>query len=263
MKARARRSIGGWSLSFALAWAGLAGAPAARGQETSFGSSSKAAGEAALIGILYDLKQTQLREKTKETTATYKNVIFEFMQADWDESVLNRYFRVTRPVYTTQLSIQSMSANHAPKAFGVEDVVEPRMWVVHYKGQVSPPEDGLYRFSGYADDIMAVRVNGRVVLVTARPDCRPPVALWNPPTGHADFTDGDWISLKAGESVDFDVLVGERPGGNFSAVLHVAKQGATFGGGKPPLFKLAAGTKNDPKLKAAPDTNWSVWSAKQ
>lgn len=246
-----------------LLLAGLLGAPVARAQDELFGSSTKREGEAALIGILYDLKQTQLRERTKETGSTYKAVIFEFMESGWDESVLNRYFRVTRPVYATQLAIQSMSANQAPKAFGVEDVVEPRMWVVHYKGQVAPPEDGLYRFSGYADDIMAVRVNGRVVLVTARPDCRPPASIWRPPTGYADFTHGDWIALKAGETVDFDVLVGERPGGSFSAVLHVAKQGVAIPGGRPPIFKLAAGTPNGPRVKAGADTSWSVWSAKQ
>jgi hypothetical protein len=240
-----------------------AAAPFAAAQDdSSFGTSTKT-GEAALIGILYDLKQTQQREPTKETTASYRHVLTEFYQSDWDEAVLNRYFRVSRPVYTTQIAIEAMSADQAPKAFGVDHVVEPRMWAVHYKGQVAPPEDGLYRFSGQADDIMAVRVNGRLVLVAGQRDCLPPPGVWSPPepTQPNSPTHGDWIALKAGETVDFDVLIGERPGGRFHAHLFVSKQGAPFQGSRPPYFKLAAGTKT-PKT-GAPETSWSVWNGKQ
>lgn len=53
-----------------------------------------------------------------------------------------------------------MSAGQAPQGFGVEEVVEPRMWVVHYKGQVVAPMDGVYRLAGYADDFIAGRING-------------------------------------------------------------------------------------------------------
>jgi hypothetical protein len=241
----------------------LGGASHALAQDdSSFGTSTKT-GEAALIGILYDIKQTQQRERTKETERTYRDVLVEFFKSDWDEAVLNRYFRVTRPVYTTQIAIPHMSANQAPKAFGVDHVVEPRMWAVHYKGQVSPPEDGVYRFSGAADDIMAVRVGGRLILVTGRPDCLPPSTIWQSPEpkGSGDYRDGDWIALKAGEVVDFDVLIGERPGGNFYAQLHITKQGANFSGPRPPLFKLAAGTTS--RVQASPDTSWSVWTGKQ
>ena len=56
---------------------------------------------------------------------------------------------------------------------------------------------------------------------------------------------GDWIELKAGQPVDIDILVGERPGGVFYGVLLYQKRGETYGvdhEGRPilPLFQVAA-----------------------
>jgi hypothetical protein len=44
-------------------------------------------------------------------------------------------------------SSPDMMAGVAPKAFGVEKTVEPNHWLIHYKGRVSPPENGRYRFA--------------------------------------------------------------------------------------------------------------------
>lgn len=251
------------ALSSSLCLAAFLATMAARApaQDEAFGTTANS-GQAALIGILYDLKQTQQREPTKETERTYRNVITEFLQSNWDEGVLNRYFRVTRPVYTTQVFIPGMNADEAPKAFGVSDVVKPRMWVVHYKGQVAPPQAGVYRFSGDADDIIAVRINDRLVLVAGREDCLPPKSVWKPaePDAPGNRRPGDWISLKAGEAVDFDVIIGERPGGQFNARLFVEKQGESTDN-RPPVFKLAPTPETG--RGAGPDTSWSVWTAKQ
>jgi hypothetical protein len=43
--------------------------------------------------------------------------------------------------------------------------VQPSNWIIHYKGQVSPPSAGTYRFWGTADDLIAVAVNGKTELV--------------------------------------------------------------------------------------------------
>ncbi|MFA6288296.1 MAG: hypothetical protein WC661_13005 [Opitutaceae bacterium] len=241
-------------------------ATAARAQDAAFGSAEKQ-GQSALIGILYDLKQTQQREPTKENERTYRTVIASFLQSNWDEDILNRYFRVTRPVYTTQIFIPTINADQAPKAFGVSDVVKPRMWVVHYKGQVSPPVNGVYRFSGDADDIIAVRVNGRTVLVAGQPDCQPPPSVWkaSEPDGPNRRRPGDWLSLKAGDIMDLDIIIGERPGGQFRALLYIEKQGSNLAA-KPPIFKLAPTPPPDAKARGAdfgPDTPWSIWTAKQ
>ena len=240
----------------------LAGGARAGAQETSsFGSSKMSGGGAALIGILYDLKQTQQRQPTAETPKSYRGVVTEFLESNWDQGILNRYFRVTRALYTTQIFIPSMNADEAPKAFGVSDVVKPRMWLVHYKGQAAPAEGGVYRFLGDADDILAVRINGRLLLVAGRPDCLPPKSVWHSTEPDSrGMTFGDWISLKAGEIVDLDFIIGERPGGIFRAIVWIEKQGVSSGQ-RPPLFKLAPSSPG--RGDYGPDTSWSIWSAKQ
>lgn len=242
-----------------LAFALLASAARAQPTDNDFGSTTMQPGQAALIGILYDFKQNQQRETIKPDR--YPNIIAEFLKDDWDESKLDKYFRVSRPLYATRIYIPRMSAEEAPKAFGVEDVVKPRLWIVHYKGQVSPPEAGTYRFAGHADDILIVRINGRIVLLSNLGSSKPPGVDWRASSLSDNLTHGDWITLKAGEITDMDVIVGEHPGGVFNAYLYLEKQGAPAG--RPPIFKLAPGAPAKLDRPAGSDTSWSIWSAKQ
>jgi hypothetical protein len=120
--------------------------------------------------------------------------------------------------------------------------------LVHYKGQVSPPEDGTYRFLCYADDMIAVAVNGKTICQGSRRDMHLE-SVWTssekrrgPDAGNGDLAFGDWIELKKDVPVDLDVIVGERPGGQFCAFLLYEKQGAKYstpGGGEVyPIFQL-------------------------
>jgi hypothetical protein len=231
-----------------------------------FGRESNA--EAGLIGILYDFKQTQKRQPTGVKPPVYERIVEEFLRKDWSESVLNRYFRATRPLYTTQIFIPLMDAGEAPRAFGMQDVIKPAQWVVYYKGQVSPPEDGNYRFLAYSDDFMAVAVNGRTVCIGARFDPK----TWRPTekgprvaAANGNLTYGDWIPLKKDEPIDLDVIIGECPGGLFCAFLLYEKQGVEYpkdavGQPKYPLFQLAphstpVGTANtEPPFSLSPLT---------
>ncbi len=201
----------------------------ARAQET-FGT-HESHGEAALIGIFYDLKQTQQRKPTGISLDDYDKIVSDFINKKWDEAVLGPYFRTVRSLYTTQIFIPLFSAGEAPKAFDVQGIVQPRMWLAHYKGQVSPPEDGTYRFVGYGDDICAVAVDEKTVLVAALFN----VPGWKAPDSPKisidrgrHLTAGDWITLKKDQIIDLDVIIGERPGGTFGAFLLYEKQGVTY-----------------------------------
>ena len=206
--------------------------------------------EAALIGVMYDLKQTQSHQGSAVGPTEYSAVVDEFLTKHWDESVLNRYYRVSRPLYTTQIFIPNMQAVLAPKAFGAEKTVQPSLWVIHYKGQVSPPSPGTYRFWGCADDALAVAVNGKTELVACRPDMPVPQNGWKQtdPDGAQAADDplrpGDWFTVKADDIVDLDVIIGERPGGLFNAFLMIEKQGEKYkkdAQGHPvlPIFQIA------------------------
>ncbi len=223
-----------------------------------FGEST--ASEAAMIGIFYDLKQTQDHKASNVDAGSYFKVIDEFLSGGWNEAVLNRYYRVSTPLYTTQIYIPSISADAAPKAFGAAKTVKPSRWVIHYKAQVAPPEPGTYRFVGSADDVIAVAINGKTNLVAPlrnEPGKTFPLTNWNSSSprgmraGGGQFVNGDWVEIKKGQVIDLDVIVGERPGGVFSAFLMVEKQGATYQPGKGgpilPIFQVAPYETPDPK----------------
>jgi hypothetical protein len=206
-------------------------------------------GEAALIGIMYDLKQDPSRHPTTENSNTYFDVVTEFLKKGWDEDVLNRYYRVSNPVYTTQIFVPNMSADSAPKAFGAEKTVQPSNWIIHYKGQVSPPSAGTYRFWGTADDLIAVAVNGKTELVyyLTIPKGVPGVWEETDPEGQvaadSNLRPGDWFTVEANGTIDLDVIIGERPGGYFNAFLMIEKKGETYVGGPNapvlPIFQVA------------------------
>lgn len=194
-----------------------------------FGSRERS--ESALIGIFYDLKQDQ-RGETKRVN--YFDVVAEFLNSDWDEGVLNDFYRVSRPLFATSVFIPYIKAEAAPTAFGAEKTVDPGQWLIHYKGQVVAPRAGTFRFVGMADDLLAVAVDESTVLVAGLFRLRFP-KKWYPSTTDPDLkapcgpmVGGDWFTVKAGEIVDLDILIGERPGGGFGAWLEIEEKGIYY-----------------------------------
>jgi hypothetical protein len=212
---------------------------------------------ASMVGILYDLKQDQARKPVPMNTKLYGTVIDEFISSGWDEAVLNRYFRAARPLYTTQIFIPLMPAQAAPKAFEVENIVKPMFWLIHYKGQVSAPTSGAWRFWGYGEEVCNVAINGKNVLVSNWREITTPTVNWKSteppgqPVASGHLRAGDWIELKAGQVVDIDVLIGERGGGVFCSFLLIEKRGDSYAkvNGQPvlPVFQLAPHDTPQPK----------------
>lgn len=213
-----------------------------------------------MVGIFYDLKQTQQRKPVPETKSDYPKILDRFVVSGFDEAILNRYFRAGRPLYTTQIITGRIKAHAAPKAFGVADVVEPSYWLIHYKGQIAPPADGNYRFVGFADNVLVVAINGRVVLVSNLAGTELRTLGWkspavNEPKVAADPRSkyGDWVELRADQAVDIDILIGERPGGSFNATLLYQKQGERYPTNDQgeiilPLFQLAPFPMTDARV---------------
>jgi hypothetical protein len=195
-----------------------------RDTDSMFGSSKRTAG--ALIGILYDFKQDQKRQKIDMDRDTFEHSVAQFVDSGWDEGLINKYYRVPRALYTTQLQIPTINADVAPRAFGVEKTVQPQKWMVHYKGQVAAPEDGTYRFVGNSDDFVVVAVNGKTVLVAEMPGTPMGVKWYAKEAPPGDYqAAGDWIPFRAGEPVDLDIVTGESPGGQYRCKLAIQKKG--------------------------------------
>jgi hypothetical protein len=119
--------------------------------------------EGALIGILYDFKQTPAREPIEMNLRKYYATIENFMNSGWDEGELRDFYRSTKAIYATQIFISMRRDSEAPAAFGVQKHVRPAYWMAHYKGQVIPPKPGTYRFVASADGFMAIAVNNKTI----------------------------------------------------------------------------------------------------
>ena len=234
-------------------------------------------GKIGLKGTFYDLKQTRSRKKVDEISMKrYGEVIAGFSTGGWKEDFLAQYYRIRHAVASKMIFIPLTPAEDGPKAFRVDDRVKPTMWIVHYRGQVVPPQGGTYRFIGAGDNVMLVGINGKLVLDRC----------WNhpiiPSTGSFDYHDeysriprkigeGSPVTVVAGQKYQIDVLIGEEPGVHFFAFLLIEKEGVTpktNPQGQPlfPIFRFAAAP--EPKITADvpvpphdPDMPaWSVWN---
>ena len=121
-------------------------------------------GGEGLRGTFYDLKQTRNKTPTSiKDVPAFVHQLDLFLQSGWNESLLSQYFRAPTPLYATQIFVPLIASEQAPKAFGVENEVQPALWMALYKGQVSPPESGTYYFVGGGDNILIVRLRGSIV----------------------------------------------------------------------------------------------------
>jgi hypothetical protein len=246
---------GGSDVAFNVGDTSATGAGAAGGAAVPFFGFRESRGGGSLTGKFYDLKQLKNGQPSKlDQQNGYPAELKNFVSA-WNSSALEKYFVGPNPLYTTQIFIPKMNADQGPLAFGLGGRVQPKMWVVHYKGNVVPSEGGTYRFVGMADDILVVRFNGKVVLDcgTTNPTGHAPQQFYAP-TGiqldpkmgwYKGLGRGDPFQVQGGESYPMEVLLGEWPGGDFKAWLMLEKDGVQYekdGKGNPilPIFKLAA-----------------------
>ncbi len=230
----------------------------------------------SLVGRLYDLKQFR---DHKPNPALVKlgpgglaaKELSEFIKGGWSSSSLAEFFQAPTVLYATQIFVPVMNAGEAPKAYGVEKEVKPMAWIAHYKGKVSPPVTGAYRFVGSGDDHIAVRLNGSLVLdgggrmVSNFKTDRP-----RSPAYPYDFAESGWINglrggftvghrmeLRAGQFYDIEIAFCEGPGGLFHALLLFEQEGVTYekdGKGNPilPIFRVADSKTEQSPNKSAP-----------
>jgi len=115
----------------------------------------------ALVGTFYDIKQTHKNEPTGIEAGQIPGIIREFINGGWKDRDLEKYYQSPQKLYQTKVYIQ-VAATAAPAAFNCPEV-EPSRWIVVYRGTVTPPVTGKYRFVGAADDVMVVRFNRKNV----------------------------------------------------------------------------------------------------
>ncbi len=205
-------------------------------------------------GTFYDFKRNRSGNNIAMDEGTFGDRVSEFTRSGWNPSKLAQYYRAPKKLYATCFMVPTVPSSIGPFAFG-ETTTVGWCWLAHYKGKLVHKEDITFRFWGEGDDILVVRVDGKVVLNASWPggkwDTQNRLSpMWqSSANGRRNFRMGnnyaeigDWITLKAGEPHDMEVILGEVPGGNFDAMLCVEVEGVEYernrqGGPILPMFK--------------------------
>jgi len=237
---------------------------------TVFGVSSK--DKNALVGTFYDLKQDKNRKPTplgEITNAAQiangtRDVLANFVKQGWNERSFANYYQASQKLYLTKITMPSINADEAPKAFNCEKEVKGSRWVVIYRGLVRPPKTGKYRFVGAGDDVLTVRFNRKNVfdfgyeLATGNFSFRPkraqavssgdkewkkfrrdlsmpdPVQLRPYPIPGRITQDlgglavGEEFEANANTDYPIEIMVSEIPGGFFCAYLLIEEVGVEY-----------------------------------
>ncbi len=222
-------------------------------------------GVPGLIGELYDLKQTPDGTATPmaisppETVDSYYpgfaglpqtkeglKVLREYVKS-WNQDILDRYYKSPSALEATQIFIPTRHSEEATKAFKVQDKVTARRWVIHYHGTMIPPKTGRFRFLGFGDDFLVVRLGDNNVLDASYPGEKLDESAnardedIPGPSGHHLFC-GKWFNVDASQPMSIDILIGEGPGGFSGFVLLIEEDGDTSEKGDYPVFQMAPAT---------------------
>jgi len=199
-----------------------------------FGTDKSAGNE--LEGIFFDLKMKPDRSPAKMDEKYYITVLKDFVRSWNINQFKSKYFQAPRKKFATVFMMPYMSAEEAPKAFGVADVVKPKQWVAYYKGKIAAPQTGRYRFWGIADDVLMVRIRKKLVLDANWPNLK--ITDWESKDPNnrrfkldekeKELAIGDWVRLYRNKPTDIEVLVGERPGGRFYCRLLIEQEGVEY-----------------------------------
>jgi len=233
-------------------------------------------------GTFYDSKRDRAgRDLPVDYTGDqWRGVINKFLRSGWDTSVFSRYYRSSRKLYATSLLVPLMPSSAAPLAFGDKDAVGA-LWMVYYKGQLVHKDGITFRFWGGADEFLAVRVNGELVLAlgwanwgqtTSAIEQRVIGSLWDSESadsrkywiGNNRSVVGDWITLEPGVPLDMEILMGDN-GSAAAFYLLVEEKGVEYEKGRQgnpilPAFKTAKISRDlmDSIYKESPEAEFCL-----
>lgn len=200
-------------------------------------------------GQFYDLKRGRRGGGVPMDGDQFRQVLRDFVRGGWKESKLARYYRAPYKLYTTHFMVPPIPAPMAPDVFGSPEA-ESYHFFVKYKGKLVYKEDIKFRFWGTGDAYMMVRVAGKEVFLACWPFQEEYFDWWQSSSadsrkyflGNQVMAVGDWITLKAGQPVEMEVMYGEWAGGQVAGMLLVEVEGEEYprsrqGGPILPAFK--------------------------
>lgn len=221
--------------NFGEGWGDGSGAGSAGG---GFGTTGRSDG---LEGRLYDFKQTpagQRRENYDPAIVShFTDRIIDLQRSRYRDSALRDFYRSEQALSVSYIAIPNSNANEGPKFFRAENEVEPRGWIVHYRGSVVAPKSGTFRFVGSGDDYLAVMLGNQFRLVAGWPDIADRIAVRGANARkqgnvvgpfNIPLTYGDWFTVRKGQELAVNIILGERPGGMVGYILMLEEQGVNY-----------------------------------
>ncbi|MEN8255369.1 MAG: hypothetical protein ABFR33_07865 [Verrucomicrobiota bacterium] len=192
------------------------------------------------VGTYYDFNRDRRGRNIAMEANVFRQKIRNFVLSGWKPSKLAQYYRSPKELYTTHFMMPLLPSPMAPDAFGVPEA-KSSYFMVHYKGKLFCPTsypDGItIRFHGSGDSFMAVRVDGKEVLIASwRFNLREYFTWWNnTDADHRKYylgiqraAVGDWITLEPGKPLEMEVLFGEVWGGDICFLLTVEVKGEEY-----------------------------------
>ena len=184
------------------------------------------------IGTFYDHKRDRSGRPIPYSGDVFLEAMRKFIRSGWKESTLARYYQSPKKRYTTMFVVPPTLSALVPAVFG-EPEVEGTYWSTLYKGQLIHKEGITFRFMGWGDGAMAVRVDGKIVLLSGR--LQKEREFWHSSTGddrkytmgNGWAAAGDWITLEAGVPLNMEVFMTEA-GGVGSFMIAVQEQGVEY-----------------------------------
>lgn len=219
-------------------------------EESFFGAEQSIGND--LEGTFYDFNRKKNGGFYGATQSGVGDMVGKFLSSGWDKAVFNSVYRSGKKLYATSIPMHITVSDDAPDAFN-EPNAEAYLWLVHYMGKIVYPKDITFRFWSYADDIVAVRLDNEIIHLNCYYRWHThfqdnTIDLWQSratenrqyPIGNSRAVVGDWVTLKAGEPMDIEILIGENYGGIFGALLLVEVKGQTYpsGAGQLPILPL-------------------------
>ncbi len=232
-------------------------------------------------GTIYDLKIGPDHQSTGMTTDTYTKVVADLVENGWNESSFAPYYKASKKLYTPAMWIPTVPSPSTATAMDLENELTPILWVGWYTAKVMAPRDGRFHFVGFGDDILAVAINGNMVfdggshrIIPAPPRMPWPYADWSRivTAGGLPYRGGGYGQLRVGdtfeantiETMKVDVLMGDMPGGFYSAFLLIVDESRVYPTGKGgvplyPIFQLGPGAINRPGDQPPHSTDQDPW----
>ena len=190
-----------------------------------------------LAGRYYDCTRGRAGKRNDTGVEAYQQAVGKFLNNDWNSASFARFYRSLEKRYATCLVVPPMASSSVPASFD-EEPNSTALWIIHYKGEIVHSEDITFRFWGVGDDFMLVRLGEKIVFADALSPSWDEVvrSLWenkNPPLKRyfigydTKMEVGDWVTLKAGQPLDMEVLLGGADGQS-TFMLFVEVQGVEY-----------------------------------